>query len=704
MIFKATDIPFKAHRCWSRLRGRTARVARDRRKVGWTGRPARTRPGARKNAVSACRRDASTLACVEKTGREWLAATATRPFSRSGRSTLTRGECPMSVPFRRAGLLLALPLLLTASGRELAEVTRFDDLLRLVRAEPDPVTVLEKCGATVFTLNADQRAQLTKAGATASLIDALQKKRMSLDDVQNFALVVDCSGSMKEKLPDGRTKMDAAKAVLTELVQKIPDGLNVSLTLYGHDVAAGCQAVEVKRSLSQINSAERQALTEILAGLEPVGYTPIAAALRAAGGTLEGAKGLSQVVLVTDGMETCHEDPAAVAEAVTLKHQLRRVQVVGLGIKVEEKSAVMRIACMGRGKFYDTQTAQQLAPALKKVVRVVLKPADDKPDEEKPEEPADLPPRVKALVGRLQDRTGRSGSEAADSLGKMGAKAKGAVPALVKRVADERYGTPDLIWAYNERHNGVDKNCRAGCPEGARPEKVEQASWSTPPRPRTRMSNAGPATGSASWTGLREAKAGLTAWVRRGGWGLVFETPYARTLRNWPGKRGGKTLSLDVLWLATPSRNQELPDEQHTSGGDDPANRLGARPRADRPAHRTDPTPPKVLRRDPAQDARLHPAQVPQPQDQELRLLAAQLGLIITERALKKRFTPRLVTFLRGARALMQHMVAATPVDTPLLAKFTSVRIGDSTTVTLPADWPANSPAVAASRAPAQRR
>ena len=34
----------------------------------------------------------------------------------------------------------------------------------------------------------------------------------------------------------------------------------------------------------------------------------------------------------------------------------------------------------------------------------------------------------------------------------------------------------------------------------------------------------------------------------------------------------------------------------------------------------------------------------------------------------------------------MQHMVASTPVDTPLLAKFTSVRIGDSTTVTLPAD------------------
>ena len=180
--------------------------------------------------------------------------------------------------------------------------------------------------------------------APATLIDALQKKRMSLEDVQNFALVIDCSGSMKETLPDGRAKMDAAKAVLTQLVKKIPDGLNVSLTIYGHDAAAVCKAVEVKRSLSPINSAERQALTEIIAGLEPVGHTPIAAALRAAGGTLEGAQGISQVVLVTDGMETCHEDPAAVAEAITLKHQLRRVEVVGLGIKEEEKSAVMRIA------------------------------------------------------------------------------------------------------------------------------------------------------------------------------------------------------------------------------------------------------------------------------------------------------------------------------------------------------------------------
>ncbi|MBV8554258.1 MAG: transposase [Planctomycetaceae bacterium] len=52
-----------------------------------------------------------------------------------------------------------------------------------------------------------------------------------------------------------------------------------------------------------------------------------------------------------------------------------------------------------------------------------------------------------------------------------------------------------------------------------------------------------------------------------------------------------------------------------------------------------------------------------------------------------KRFTPQLVAFLRAVLArLMQSLVASTPVDTPLLARFTSVRVGDSTTVMLPAD------------------
>jgi hypothetical protein len=78
---------------------------------------------------------------------------------------------------------------------------------------------------------------------------------------------------------------------------------------------------------------------------------------------------------------------------------------------------------------------------------------------------------------------------------------------------------------------------------------------------------------------------------------------------------------------------------------------------------------------------------VPSPKAKNSVSRAAQLGLILTERAGKRRLTPPLVTFLRAVLTRLRHpMVAATPVDSALLAKFTSVRVGDSTTGTLPAD------------------
>jgi hypothetical protein len=77
----------------------------------------------------------------------------------------------------------------------------------------------------------------------------------------------------------------------------------------------------------------------------------------------------------------------------------------------------------------------------------------------------------------------------------------------------------------------------------------------------------------------------------------------------------------------------------------------------------------------------------PSPKVKNYVSIAAQLGLIVTQRAVTKRFSPHLVAFLRAVlERLMQQMVAATPVASPLLAKFTGVRVGDSTTVMLPAD------------------
>ena len=64
---------------------------------------------------------------------------------------------------------------------------------------------------------------------------------------------------------------------------------------------------------------------------------------------------------------------------------------------------------------------------------------------------------------------------------------------------------------------------------------------------------------------------------------------------------------------------------------------------------------------------------------------AAQLGLDVTSTAVENRFTPQLVGFLRAVlERTVLRVLAASPQTVDLLNKFTSVRIGDSSTIALP--------------------
>lgn len=75
----------------------------------------------------------------------------------------------------------------------------------------------------------------------------------------------------------------------------------------------------------------------------------------------------------------------------------------------------------------------------------------------------------------------------------------------------------------------------------------------------------------------------------------------------------------------------------------------------------------------------------PNVQYQDMATTAAQLGVVVSEAAVKKRFNQRLVDFVRDSLGrAVQRVVAAEPVVTPLLNRFTAVFIGDSSTIPLP--------------------
>lgn len=248
-----------------------------------------------------------------------------------------------------------------------------DDVLGLLKQGLGEDAVLERLSAspTVFQLSSQQAAELKAAGASDKLLAALAGDRPqaeSTGDVTDFAILLDCSGSMMEQMQDGQPKMETAKRVIADLVQKIPDGLRLTFIIYGHDKAQECQAVQVMRELAPIDAAGKAELVGRIDVLRPAGATPIALALRAAGQELAKENASSGLVLISDGKETCQGNPAA--EAAQLAQTLNLsfgVNVVGFDVKPDERAALEQIAQAGRGQYYNAASATELAQALSTV-------------------------------------------------------------------------------------------------------------------------------------------------------------------------------------------------------------------------------------------------------------------------------------------------------------------------------------------------
>jgi len=278
-----------------------------------------------------------------------------------------------------------------------APAVTYEQLLTLVKVRVPDEAILASVAKspTKFVFDARQVDELKAAGASDALLAALGGAKAGAAaaagpvisrDVSDLAIILDCSGSMREATKEGESKMDAAKRVVADLVQKIPNGVNVAFVIYGHEVFGGaddarnCQAVKVARPLSPLDAAGKSDLAALIGGLKPTGATPIALSLRTAGEELAKSSGLCGIVLVTDGIESCKGDPAAEAAALAAKLKLTfGVNVVSFGLKPEEDAAIKKIADAGKGKFYSADNAKELTDSLSEIakeIQAAAKPPD----------------------------------------------------------------------------------------------------------------------------------------------------------------------------------------------------------------------------------------------------------------------------------------------------------------------------------------
>lgn len=184
-------------------------------------------------------------------------------------------------------------------------------------------------------------------------------------------LVLDGSGSMWAQLPEGRSRIEVARDVLRDFLSARDPAQPLGVIAYGHNRRGDCSDIE---TIAPVGAQDGRALGQRLSGLMPRGKTPLADALRRAASEIPPTAEEADIVLVTDGLETCGGDPCAVAAELAAQGIPVRAHVVGFGLTEGE---VRQIACVAEqtgGLVLATQSGAELADAL---VRTASAPVAD---------------------------------------------------------------------------------------------------------------------------------------------------------------------------------------------------------------------------------------------------------------------------------------------------------------------------------------
>lgn len=207
-------------------------------------------------------------------------------------------------------------------------------------------------------------------------------------------IVVDASGSMSAAI-GGVPRLDAARGVLDEMLARWPAAAPVGLVAYGHRRSSDCGDIEV---LSPIGPPDTAALARRLATLRARGKTPLAASLQQAAGMLKAAGGGGTIILVTDGIETCHPDPCAVAAALREADAALSVHVIGFAVEAKDEQQLSCIASAGGGAYRTAADADSLLATLDTAARAATAPAPEPEPVPAPAEPAPAPAAAPAPV------------------------------------------------------------------------------------------------------------------------------------------------------------------------------------------------------------------------------------------------------------------------------------------------------------------
>ena len=210
-------------------------------------------------------------------------------------------------------------------------------------------------------------AVVSIAGVLLAVLTVPQAVAENSSDSPSTSVIIDASGSMLAPDAGGQTRMDAAKQATEGLLNDLPKEQRLSLLTYGtqtgsgdEEKAAGCQDVTTLVPMG----GNRAEMVSKVKGLNPRGYTPIGKSLQQAEKELPG-QGARQIVLVSDGIDTCAPPPVCeVAKQIRERGVDIVINVIGLNVDDQARSELQCVAKEGGGSYADAKDAASLKEQL----------------------------------------------------------------------------------------------------------------------------------------------------------------------------------------------------------------------------------------------------------------------------------------------------------------------------------------------------
>jgi Ca-activated chloride channel family protein len=186
-------------------------------------------------------------------------------------------------------------------------------------------------------------------------------------DKTRILFVFDASNSMNGYWERER-KIDIATKLLSETLDEVgsSDNFELALRVYGHRTKhiPGQQDCDDTELVVPFMPANNLVIKQALGRIIPQGTTPIARSLEKAAEDFPDDKNCRNIIiLITDGIEACDEDPCAVSRALQKKGIILKPFIIGIGIEDKYKGT---FECVGN--YYDASGEEN----FKNVLRVVI--------------------------------------------------------------------------------------------------------------------------------------------------------------------------------------------------------------------------------------------------------------------------------------------------------------------------------------------